>query len=365
MPPRWLPQSEGLYYPANVPQSAKLSSPSKDPTKPSPPRVFIGSSTEGHRIAELIQLGLDSAAECTIWSQGVFGLSGITLEKLCETARTFDFAVLVLTPDDLLHKRTSTVRVARDNVLFELGLFMGTLGRDATFIVHGTQNGPDLPSDLAGVTTAQWRPRTDGNMQAALGPVCTKLRLAIESLAPRSARLTAQPSELEKLRETLQAQSRDFLHLVETINKSLGLQIREPLRNGSTDQLKFLEGTWRNIYGGSTYYIRIVNGRVYCPYCYIGNDELTGEYYDWSRTGDVLTAKFRWFENNGPSGYIYLQIESEDRLVGGWWSEGDVPPAAFERLPLVKGMVRSRWERIKPGPVPPWVSRYYDALPRR
>ena len=71
------------------------------------PKVFVGSSTEGLSIAKAIQLNLDHEyheCEVTLWSQGVFGLGRGTLEDLVREAGTADFAVLVLTPDDLVMK---------------------------------------------------------------------------------------------------------------------------------------------------------------------------------------------------------------------------------------------------------------------
>ena len=44
-----------------------------------------------------------------------------------------DFAVLVLTPDDITLSRGTTIASPRDNAIFELGLFMGTNGRNRTF----------------------------------------------------------------------------------------------------------------------------------------------------------------------------------------------------------------------------------------
>src|SRR5262252_1016698 len=100
------------------------------------PSLFIGSSSEGLVVAQHMQLELELVAEPTIWSQGVFKPSGTTLASLTMQARKFEFAVLVLTPDDLLIKREKQTPFPRDNVLFELGLFVGTLGTERTFIVY-------------------------------------------------------------------------------------------------------------------------------------------------------------------------------------------------------------------------------------
>ncbi len=145
------------------------------------PRLFIGSSTEGKDIADALQLGLDRDVEVTVWHQGVFGLSHGALDSLVRASRTFDFAALVLTPDDLTTKRDKSVNSPRDNVIFELGLFMGALGRERTFMVYCRDERLDLPSDLAGVTPATFGRRSDSNLQAALGPVCTQIRNAIKA----------------------------------------------------------------------------------------------------------------------------------------------------------------------------------------
>ena len=149
------------------------------------PRVFIGSSTEGLPVAKHLQVEMEYDAEVTIWHQGVFGLSGGTLDSLVKVASNFDFAVLVLTPDDVVTKRDRTHNAPRDNVLFELGLLMGALGRERTYIVHPRVE-IDLPSDLAGITPATFDPnRSDGNLQAALGAAATKIVNEIRRLGCR------------------------------------------------------------------------------------------------------------------------------------------------------------------------------------
>ena len=94
------------------------------------PRVFIGSSSEGSEIAAEFQVAFDRDCEVEVWDQGTFGLSQGTLESLVAALDRFDFAILVATADDMREMRGDRKAVPRDNVLFELGLFMGRLGRE-------------------------------------------------------------------------------------------------------------------------------------------------------------------------------------------------------------------------------------------
>lgn len=151
------------------------------------PTVFLGSSAEGLQIAEAIQMNLDYTCDTTIWSQGVFGLGQGTLEALVDSLESFDFAILILTPDDLVESRTVTKQSPRDNVLLELGLFTGALGRRRTFIVYDRIADIKIPSDLAGVTSATYQPRSNGNIQAALGAASTQIKGAISQLGRRGA----------------------------------------------------------------------------------------------------------------------------------------------------------------------------------
>ena len=79
-----------------------------------------------------------------------------------------------------LNMRGEVKPVARDNVLFELGMFIGKLGRKKAFVVHPGKNGVSLPSDLAGITTAPYDPN-ERNLAAALGPVSTRIRTAVRA----------------------------------------------------------------------------------------------------------------------------------------------------------------------------------------
>lgn len=150
------------------------------------PEVFVGSSSESLSIAEAVQLNLQADADVTVWTQGTFMLSQSTMDGLVERASKSDFAVFVFGCDDVTRIRGKDYQTARDNVVFETGLFAGALGMSRTFIVR-PRDGDDLhlPSDLLGVTTATYdSERADGNLAAALGPACTQIRTAMRRIGP-------------------------------------------------------------------------------------------------------------------------------------------------------------------------------------
>ena len=140
-------------------------------------RVFIGSSTEGLHVAGLIQSLLQYDFEVEVWNQGtVFGLGTSTLEALEAAVLGYDFGIFVFTPEDELHARGQVKQVARDNVVFELGMFIGKLTRKRAFIVR-PREGLAMPSDLAGITTASYDV-SHTNIAASLGPACQQIREA-------------------------------------------------------------------------------------------------------------------------------------------------------------------------------------------
>jgi replicative DNA helicase len=151
------------------------------------PRVFIGSSKEGLPVAEAIQYNLREDAETTIWNQGIFELSSYTLNQLLEKLGEVDFGIFVLSADDDLYMRGQSYETARDNVILELGLSLGSLGLRRSFFVFPTSTSElHLPSDLLGVTGAQYNPeRRDQNLRAALGPACSEIKDVLRKLGCR------------------------------------------------------------------------------------------------------------------------------------------------------------------------------------
>lgn len=154
-------------------------------------RIFVGSSTEGLRVANEVQALLQHEFEIEVWNQGtIFGLGTATLEALELAVLAYDFGVFVFTPDDELHARGEVKSVARDNVVFELGLFIGKLTRQRAFIVQPS-SGITLPSDLAGIMTARYDP-TRSNLAAAVGPACQQIRNAVAAAVHRTSERSAR-----------------------------------------------------------------------------------------------------------------------------------------------------------------------------
>lgn len=149
------------------------------------PKVFIGSSAEGLSVAKALQVNLDRCAEVKLWNQGVFGLSQFPLESLVDMLASVDFATLVLTPDDLALSRSKLSPSPRDNVIFELGFFVGSIGRDRCFIVYDRTSDLKLPSDLSNITAATYEPHGSGELQPALGAAATQIESAICKLGSR------------------------------------------------------------------------------------------------------------------------------------------------------------------------------------
>jgi predicted nucleotide-binding protein len=150
---------------------------------PARPKLFIGSSSEGLDIATKVQELLAADATAVVWNQGtVFGLGQATLEALEAAVLDFQFGVFVFSPDDEIHTRGQVKPVARDNVVFELGLFAGKLGRRRAFVLQPSRGAVSLPSDLHGIATATYDPQ-ESNPDARLGPPCNKIRTAIRAAA--------------------------------------------------------------------------------------------------------------------------------------------------------------------------------------
>jgi hypothetical protein len=122
-------------------------------------RVFIGSSSEELPLAEIAKDQLSAEFDVTIWNDNlwdtaVFRLNQNFLSDLLKASLQFDFGILLGTADDKVEYRGKEVLQPRDNVLFELGLFIGRLGTSKCAFVIDKE--VKFPSDLQGITLARF-----------------------------------------------------------------------------------------------------------------------------------------------------------------------------------------------------------------
>lgn len=150
-------------------------------------RVFIISSVESLGVARTVQAAFEhDPFHVEIWTDGVFKVASYTLEALEEEVDRADFAIAIAHSDDLTQSRDQSWPAPRDNVIFELGLFMGRLGRKRAILMEPRDEKLKLPSDFAGVTTIGYRYAPGASAAALMGPACTRLRQHIEELGPNN-----------------------------------------------------------------------------------------------------------------------------------------------------------------------------------
>lgn len=182
------------------------------------PKLFIASSAENHEVAFAIQENLERGTEPTVWSQGVFEISRTAMASLIDVLDESDFGIFVFAPDDVVLIREENIRAVRDNVVFELGMFVGRLGSDRTFIVIPREEEDfHLPSDLVGITPATYDPdRQDGNLTAALGPACSRIMKQIAKLGSLDAQTVSTEAVIaEEIKTGLIEDGDDCIALIQ------------------------------------------------------------------------------------------------------------------------------------------------------
>jgi CRP/FNR family cyclic AMP-dependent transcriptional regulator len=154
------------------------------------PVVFIGScsSEAGLSIARAMQTAFAfDPWDTRIWTDGTFAVGKTPIESLMAQLDNVDFALLVVTPDDMVDTGAGGRPSPRDNVIFELGLMMGALGRERAFMVknRGGPNDLRIPSDLMGVQALEVIPGDPTNLAARVGPAANEFRSAVRHLKGR------------------------------------------------------------------------------------------------------------------------------------------------------------------------------------
>lgn len=147
------------------------------------PRLFIASSVESLAIAEAVNVNLDHYFEVTIWKNGTFRLSSTSIDDLITKSSEVDFALFIFAPDDIATIKSRNEHIVRDNVLFEMGLFIGAIGKQRSFILKPRDVEMHLPTDLLGTTPADYDSnRSDGDLVSATNRACSLIKTEIDRI---------------------------------------------------------------------------------------------------------------------------------------------------------------------------------------
>lgn len=134
-------------------------------------RLFIGSSSEELKLANAAKQILETEFDVTVWNDrvwdtAVFRINQNFLSDLLTATLKFDFGLLLGTTDDKVSYRGTDVLQPRDNILFELGLFVGRLGVDkCAFVIEKDLK---ILSDLQGISLARFDKNDAGSFIDAI-----------------------------------------------------------------------------------------------------------------------------------------------------------------------------------------------------
>ena len=283
------------------------------------------------------------------------------------------------------HLVTSDIVIAdltgqNPNVFYELGVRHSV--RNNTILI--SESIDDIPFDLRGLRAIAYRydpehmlqfrdslktavEKTVSEPQLIDNPVrrflCDR---AIEDLMRQSAppgydAVRNILSEMDNLKREFRQHHKQVREVMQLVTSVQDTDAQQP--GLAADRLAEFEGIWISVKGG-TFCARIVDGRLYIPYCYSGDAHLTGHYYRCTTVGNSLFGRFRWFEQP-ISGYAFLKVESKDKASGGWWYSEDVPREVHrdisridDSLPAMNALTWTRNKRRKK--FPRWAEEYFE-----
>jgi hypothetical protein len=169
------------------------------------PRLFIGSSSESLPIVEILTLELKDVAEVVPWTDPrIFPATEYFTTSLLRAASSFDFGLFLFEPDDVVQSRDRSSSVPRDNVVFELGLFMSHLGLKRAFpmVPRGRVK---ILSDLAGFQPIVYEePANAAELKALIVKEQNLITRQAEILQLKALLATALHGPIEQIRTILQ-----------------------------------------------------------------------------------------------------------------------------------------------------------------
>lgn len=174
-----------------------------------------------------------------------------------------DFALFVFTPDDVLKLREKEWHAVRDNVLFELGLFLSKLGRHRCFFLLPRHlNDFRIPTDLTGITPLTYDPgraKTEVKpaLSAAVGDLIARLRELVDgdgTTVSLTGKWTQKWCVKSKHYPPQNESEAEVTQIGSEFNAISSIQGRPFVIRGQIQSGNVVTGTWYDRQGAGTYF---------------------------------------------------------------------------------------------------------------
>jgi predicted nucleotide-binding protein len=134
--------------------------------------VFLAYSSKARATANDVSKFLTSRGVAVRDWEVHFGPGPTILDELMEASRSCLGAIMLLTKDDDLLVGQENFAAPRDNVIFEMGMFMEARGRERVLVIR--EEGAKMPADIGGGIYLSLKDRSD------ISPIQTKVWEFIE-----------------------------------------------------------------------------------------------------------------------------------------------------------------------------------------
>lgn len=164
------------------------------------PIMFIASSKECKKYVEAMENEFFHDDFLVIpWYRLFDEPLSTTIEQFDEI-NNFDFATVIMTPDDITISRGENTFSPRDNLILELGLLIGSIGKNRVFPVVPKDMHIKFPSDLLGTNPFCFRfsrgYRRIRDFRQAVSVACNNIRDKIEFMGCKDSLIKDNSSKL-------------------------------------------------------------------------------------------------------------------------------------------------------------------------
>jgi predicted nucleotide-binding protein len=123
------------------------------------PRIFVSSSVEARPLLHFLEEELSLEATVVAWSDMPFSIAQPPLAQFSQSVKGADFVVILGGFTEAVTARGMVEERPRDNIIFELGFFIGSLGSERVLVVDiSPEKSLGLPAALAGLTVLRADP---------------------------------------------------------------------------------------------------------------------------------------------------------------------------------------------------------------